>query len=231
MLCIPWILIVLSSFFNFASIRICCHSITQTNASSYSLTYNLHSLLVPVPAPLMGCTSGAAVATATSATSIAPLLLLLSSLCPPHRLRLNLGQLKGRNFRRGYKTHLSFGVIIKCWPPKVYTFPIKTSPPKLLLFPHSPRRHQHNRQRRRLPSVITIWWAPLCSQCSEWVGIVSTPSFTCDCACWQFCLFRFKLQNCSAAWSMQIKLKCTAMTTTRINSHRLSTLISILRSK
>lgn len=49
---------------------------------------------------------------------------------------LSLRQLKA-NFRCGYKTHLSLRVIIKCWPRKVYTFPIKTSLPKLCSLPPS----------------------------------------------------------------------------------------------
>lgn len=49
---------------------------------------------------------------------------------------LSLRQLKA-NFRCGYKTHLSHRVIIKCWPRKVYTFPIKTSLPKLCFLPPS----------------------------------------------------------------------------------------------
>lgn len=42
----------------------------------------------------------------------------------------------------GCKTQSNFGVIIKCWPRKVYTFPIKTSPPELLLLQHLPSPHR-----------------------------------------------------------------------------------------
>lgn len=68
------------------------------------------------------------------------------------------GQLKEK-FLCGYKTHSKFGVIIKCWPRKVYTFPIKTSPPELLLFHNHPSPNHHNCMPcGHLPPPVSLCW-------------------------------------------------------------------------